>query len=371
MITLPIEGMIGMNHEEIAALVKRIQNGDEGAFHELYELFYQRAYYFALKLTASDANAKDVVQDTFIQITKSIHNLEDPKSFQAWMNRILISKAHKLFEKEKFKTVDYEEPSILKNLIVHSGQDGKKFGKKVDQEILLQLLDSMKPKHREVLVLVYLGQYKLQEISQMLNVPLSTVKSRIGFGKNELKELVERYERLNDYKFTFRTSGIGAALSSAFAAEAGVIASVGGISWGIAANFSKLSSFFGSNAVALTTAIAIGGVVLTGAMYQRYASSNSSQQQELPNTSQQANRQEIVYEKEAFPLVEHKGKQYATSKDAYFRLVDWANTLSQLQSKETTDIEQMKPFYTSLKSMDNEYYHMLVKLGYSEIFETE
>ena len=63
--------------EETCKLIEAVKKHEEGAFEQLYNEFYKLAYFFANKLCRNEADAKDAVQDTFIEVHRSIHTLKE------------------------------------------------------------------------------------------------------------------------------------------------------------------------------------------------------------------------------------------------------------------------------------------------------
>ena len=93
-----------LNHGQIAKLVERSKNQDSAAFTELYQMLYQKVYFFALSLTKNENMAEDAVQESFMGALSSLGSLKDNKLFVAWLNKItynvcmaaLSKKAHSL-----------------------------------------------------------------------------------------------------------------------------------------------------------------------------------------------------------------------------------------------------------------------------------
>ena len=82
-------------------VVKRVQRNEEAAFDELYHLYYSRALSLAYRFTKDTADAEDVVQESFIQVHKSIHTLQEPAYFYSWLNRIIHNKCVNMFYRNR------------------------------------------------------------------------------------------------------------------------------------------------------------------------------------------------------------------------------------------------------------------------------
>ena len=75
--------------EETCRLIEAVKNNENGAFEQLYDEFHKLAYFFAYKLCRNEADAKDAVQETFIEVYRSIHTLKENSYFKAWLYKIV------------------------------------------------------------------------------------------------------------------------------------------------------------------------------------------------------------------------------------------------------------------------------------------
>ena len=174
-----------MTTEELAMITEAIA-GSESAFDDLYRHYERLVYYIAYKNTKNDADAKDVVQETFLEVKRTIHTLQNPQAFKYWLNRITLSKCKNLFRKNHYINVDCDHPSIENNnienrtyLIPHANSR-----KDSDCMVINQFISELPKGQREVLVMFYLEELHLEEISQRLDIPLGTVKSRLSYARD-------------------------------------------------------------------------------------------------------------------------------------------------------------------------------------------
>ena len=257
-------------------LVKRVQAGDERAFDELYRAYYGRAISLAYRLTKDRSDAQDVVQDSFIQVHKSIQSLKDPQYFYSWLNRIIHSKCVNLFyrnrnenaiDPSKMESVrEYEEKR--RYMLPQAENDFIS-----EQEVLKQILSQMDDKYREVLELAYFKQLKLNEIAAYLNLPLGTVKTRCRRAKEDLKGRIELFEQAEQRRISFRVDALFPTLTAVSLANFSV------------ALKQKVSDFFMGQAVNVAcvtslTVLAISGGAMAISDYQE-AQEQAAQYQEL------------------------------------------------------------------------------------------
>jgi RNA polymerase sigma factor (sigma-70 family) len=186
--------MAELNHKQIAKLVKQTKDGDSDAFAKLYEMTYQKVYFFSLYLTKNETLAQDVVQETFIDALKYLDTLKNDKAFVAWLNKINYSTALRILKKEKnisltdeylYNIPDTSESSYPMEMIIKDDQRNE----------VLQCIATLPYGLRAVIILKYYHDMKDREIALILDCPVGTVKSRLNTARRMLKEqLVARKE---------------------------------------------------------------------------------------------------------------------------------------------------------------------------------
>jgi len=157
-------------------LVNKIKKGQlqflvqwiDGNKDKLYKISWSYLY--------NHADIEDVFQDTLIKVYENINTLKNPNYFESWYISILINECRKKLrhrKKEVLKeSIDYDEYYI----------DGYNF---------FQELNSIDEIYKEAIVLKYISGYTQEEIANILDIPLGTVKSRIYRGLKMLKKLIK------------------------------------------------------------------------------------------------------------------------------------------------------------------------------------
>jgi RNA polymerase sigma-70 factor (ECF subfamily) len=169
--------------------VLRAQSGDLEAFELLLKFIQPSLLRYIQNLVQNRALAEEIVQETLLLIYKKLRWLEDPQLFQAWVYRIASRESWKQLKKEK-KHLGEQVPEIM----VEPPKD------EVSPELLKllpELVSQVSPASRAVLVLHYLEEMKLSEISEILEVRPGTVKSRLAYGLAKLRENLQKrdYEK--------------------------------------------------------------------------------------------------------------------------------------------------------------------------------
>jgi len=161
-------------------LVKKWQSGDEKAFDELFHQFKWLVFKNALIITCDREEAKDILQEVFIKVWKSCHTFNAEKgSFISWLYRITINQSISRYRKEKLHPILLDEESLDSLDMSHKELTENILDCKWEYEMLKELVDKMNDKHRIVLILRYFNDLTNNDIADILDIPVGTVKSRI------------------------------------------------------------------------------------------------------------------------------------------------------------------------------------------------
>jgi len=167
-------------------LVLRIQDGDQSALTELVERWQPRLYRQAVRLVEQPSEAEEVVQAAWLAIVRGISRLQDPACFRRWAYRIVTNKcADWIRARQRQRVISRkltEEPAERPH--AEDSQD--------DIALLRQALRQLCSEQRATLSLFYLEGMSLEEVSQVLSLPVGTVKSRLYYARRELKQILER-----------------------------------------------------------------------------------------------------------------------------------------------------------------------------------
>lgn len=171
-----------------AELVRESLAGDKNAFGELVRKYETTIFGFALGYVKNHEEAKDITQNAFIKAYLTLKKLKDPSKFKPWLRRI----AHRLcidwlrFSKNEisFSQVfnDDKYTSESDFLPSDSPTPMEILQEKEQKMIILQAVDSLSDEFRSVIFLRYMQGLSYKEISEYLQIPLSTIKWRLHNG---------------------------------------------------------------------------------------------------------------------------------------------------------------------------------------------
>lgn len=337
--------------------VKKAQSGEAYALEKLFEKYHNLAYYIALKICHCDADAEDIVQESFIEIERSIHKLNEPKYFKAWLNRIIFSKSTRLFRKNKDVNMRPYDDTALSQITEERRyllpKQESKF--QSDREVMLSFVDQLPDKLRVTLYLMYFEELSVKEIAMILQIPDGTVKSRISSAKTELRTMIRSYEDKEGVKLDFRAHALESVLAGVFLKEYAAVMKANHVSW-----ISKLVPRKLQSIPPITYAAFVCSVVVLGAT--SYAIVNSFPFSDNVSTTS-------VQQYTTFPIIEFQGRKLTNAKEAYEALINIAHCSIELEEIDDDLLKEMKKVYMAIKHNDGVYYELLLQKGYADNFE--
>lgn len=194
----------------MAPLISSIINQSEKARHREFEKevipHMSAMYNFALRMTADEEDAQDLVQETLMKAYRFFDSFEKGTNCKAWLFRILknsfINKYRKT-AKEPNK-IDYDEIKDFYNIIKEESADpndleSQLFGEVLDDDIT-GALQRIPADFRAVVVLCDIEGLTYEEIAEMVGCPVGTVRSRLHRGRKLLKDSLQDYARSRGYQ---------------------------------------------------------------------------------------------------------------------------------------------------------------------------
>lgn len=171
------------------SIITQIKNGDEQAFAELIEQYKLPIYKTAKSILKDEDDVCDAIQDTALSIYKNIPNLKNEEYFKTWVIRITINKCYDILKKHKLNN-----EKMLK-----AQEDVSELHTNFDNNVILQTdlqttLELLEENLRTVTVLYYYNDLSISEISDILNIPKETVKSRVFRAREKLYEILSKEE---------------------------------------------------------------------------------------------------------------------------------------------------------------------------------
>ncbi len=187
-----------MNDE--ALLIERAQNGDVSAFEELVSLYAKKIYNYCYRMTDSREDAEDLAQEVFIKVYRNLKSFKGDSRFSTWIYRIAYNTCVDRYRKgRKLDTVSLNpgknEDSVEIELVSSDPLPEEEVIKRERYRKLQACIAGLKPEYKTVIILRDIQNYSYEEIAEILQVPLGTVKSHISRARaalcDALREMLE------------------------------------------------------------------------------------------------------------------------------------------------------------------------------------
>jgi RNA polymerase sigma-70 factor, ECF subfamily len=171
---------------ESAIWTVRFQRGDSTAFEAIVRIWEQRLFYYIRRLVACEADAWELLQETWIRVYRSLHSLREPRTLSAFLyttarNTTISRLRRKELDTESLDDGGYYDDSL-----------DDQFDAFDNAEFVQHALDQLPLAQREALTLYFLQDLSLDDIAQLLDVPVGTVKSRLHYAKIAVRKLLSR-----------------------------------------------------------------------------------------------------------------------------------------------------------------------------------
>ncbi len=172
-----------------ATLVDRVQNREEMAFHELFSRFRPKIFRTALRILKEEQSAEDALQETFLNVYRAADRFRGDSKLGTWINRITVNVCLEILRKNKKHSQrtdeDISEQALLPD--TRTATPYERTRQNENSRRVWRALDRLGEKHRDVVRLHDLEGYTIREIAEQLEVAEGTVKSRLFYGREELK----------------------------------------------------------------------------------------------------------------------------------------------------------------------------------------
>ena len=173
-------------------LIAKFQLGDVQAYDVLVRRYKDQLLNFIYRFVGNRSDAEDIVQETLLRVYKNKHMYKEIAKFSTWVYTIAGNlaktelrrrKRHKIFSVSNFvnEERDYDIPDKA-----HSPE--KQVDSTIQEAIIQKAIEKLPVKFKEVIILRDIQGFAYEEISQILSIPLGTVKSRVNRGRLKLQE---------------------------------------------------------------------------------------------------------------------------------------------------------------------------------------
>ncbi|KKB36575.1 RNA polymerase sigma factor SigW [Bacillus thermotolerans] len=174
--------------------IKQVLKGDQNAFGEIVELYKDKVYQICYRMLWNQHEAEDAAQETFIKAFINIHTYDTTKKFTTWLYRIATNLCIDRIRKKKpdyhldAEVAGTEGLNMYSQLASSEKLPEEALESLEMQETVQAAIYQLPEKYRSVIVLKYIEELSLQEIAEILELPLGTVKTRMHRGREALRK---------------------------------------------------------------------------------------------------------------------------------------------------------------------------------------
>jgi RNA polymerase sigma-70 factor (ECF subfamily) len=184
----------GLTDEELVA--KALE--DPEAYVFLVQRYEGKLLRYIMRISrGTREDAEDLLQDVFLSAYKNLNDFDQELRFSSWVYRIAHNKVISHFRKvtARPKTTTYEGDSQILNILASEENIERDLEKKYTAQEVLEVLDQLEERYREVLVLKFLEEKDYKEISDILEKPMGTVATLISRAKKQFKKKAEEISK--------------------------------------------------------------------------------------------------------------------------------------------------------------------------------
>jgi RNA polymerase sigma-70 factor, ECF subfamily len=195
-VALAAESEVAYTYEN--KFIERLKLGDEAAFNELVTVYSSSIYSLLFRLTGNSEDAKDLTQDTFLRVVKSVKSFRGESGIKTWLFRIAINESKNRWRWWKRRKIDLTDSIdaesefselTLKETLASNSPNPEEITLKLERQAQLnKALGELSKKFKEVVILRDIEGLDYEQIAIVLDTNIGTVKSRLSRGREELRK---------------------------------------------------------------------------------------------------------------------------------------------------------------------------------------
>ncbi len=181
-------------------LVQQALKGDQHSYALLLGRYWDSVYFVLLKMVHNKDDAEDLTIEAFGKAFKSLETYEPEFAFSTWLFKIANNNAIDYLRRQRAKTVsidsqgrDNEDDNPVQ-LQSDTPDPEEEMIRKQKTDLLLSVIDQLKPRYSRLVHLRYFSEYSYEEIAESLNLPLGTIKAQLFRAKELLYNIIKSKE---------------------------------------------------------------------------------------------------------------------------------------------------------------------------------
>jgi RNA polymerase sigma-70 factor (ECF subfamily) len=175
-----------------AQLIQRLCDGDLSALGALYDQYRLLVFHTALAITHDRQSAEDILQECFLKVNTYARRIDQSLPLEPWLYRVTVNLAYTWVTRRSRWLTSLE--TVIDRLVAPIRTNSEYQAELSElQTVIQQAIDALPPNQRLTVILYYLNDLSLKEISYILDCPVGTVKSRLHYGREQLKLCLDAY----------------------------------------------------------------------------------------------------------------------------------------------------------------------------------
>jgi RNA polymerase sigma-70 factor (ECF subfamily) len=172
-------------------LIERLKQSDLDALGVLFERYRTRVYRTALAIVRDPAVAEDILQDCFLKVYANAKRIDTSRPLVPWLYRVTVNLSYSWLSRGKNRRTPLD--NVVDRLISPMRQAPDQLTEQTElRQNVRRAIGSLSIDQRVVIVLYYLNGLGLQEIAEILDLPVGTVKSRLYYARENLRARLGR-----------------------------------------------------------------------------------------------------------------------------------------------------------------------------------
>lgn len=167
-------------------LITRLQHSDLDALGVLFERYRIRVYRTALAIVRDPAVAEDILQDCFLKVYANAHRIDTARPLAPWLYRVTVNLSYTWLSRGKNRRTSLD--NVIDRLVSPMKQAPDQLTEQTElRQNVRRAIGGLSIDQRVVVVLYYLNGLGLQDIAEILDLPVGTVKSRLYYARENLR----------------------------------------------------------------------------------------------------------------------------------------------------------------------------------------
>lgn len=180
-------------------LVKSTLAGDDEAFTSLVDAYNKKIYKLIYYKIPNKEDVEDLTQEVFLKVYRSLKQFDQKRKFSTWIYSIAKNLCIDYLRKKRLKSVSLDAPLFPQEDIFLEIPDEEHepeliLEKTDQQETIIEAINQLSEEHQLVIKLRHFKSYSYDEISEILDIPVGTIKSRIYRARKKLKDILYQEE---------------------------------------------------------------------------------------------------------------------------------------------------------------------------------